>query len=79
MGVLDGRVAHEVGGHGGIETDMSKAVMTEEYRVRRLRELPLHRFGSVDDVAACALFLASDAAGYVTGQILQPKGGWIMP
>jgi 3-oxoacyl-[acyl-carrier protein] reductase len=80
-------LAHEVGVHGitvnaiapgGIETDMSKAVMTPEYRARRLNELPLHRFGSVEDVAACAVFLASPGAGYLTGQVLQPNGGWVM-
>src|SRR5262249_60018608 len=60
---------------GGIETDMSKAVMTAEYRERRLRELPLRRFGSVDDVAYCAVVLASEDAGYLTGQILHPRGG----
>jgi len=62
---------------GGIETDMSKAVMTEEYRERRLRELPLRRFGSVEDVAYCAVVLAADEAGYLTGQILHPSGGWV--
>lgn len=81
-------LAHEVGMHGitvnavapgGIETDMSKAVMTPEYRAKRLAELPLRRFGDVEDVAACTVFLASDGAGYLTGQVLQPNGGWIMP
>jgi 3-oxoacyl-[acyl-carrier protein] reductase len=81
-------LAHEVGEHGitvnaispgGIDTDMSRAVMTPEYRARRMKELPLKRFGAVEDVAACAVFLASDGAGYLTGQVLQPNGGWIMP
>jgi len=81
-------LAHEVGEHGitvnavspgGIETDMSKAVMTPDYRTRRLNELPLRRFGSVEDVASCAVFFASDEAGYLTGQILHPSGGWVMP
>jgi len=80
-------LADEVGAHGitvnaiapgGIETDMSKGVMSAEYRERRLRELPLRRFGSVEDVAYCAVVLASDAAGYLTGQILHPSGGWVM-
>ena len=80
-------VAHEVGAHGitvnaispgGIDTDMSKNVMTPEYRERRLRELPLHKFGHVDDVAACAVFFASDEANYLTGQCLHPSGGWVM-
>ena len=79
-------LASEVGGHGitvnaiapgGIETDMSRDVMTPEYRARRLAELPLRRFGSVDDVAYCAVVLASDEAGYLTGQILHPSGGWV--
>jgi 3-oxoacyl-[acyl-carrier protein] reductase len=79
-------LAAEVGAHGitvnaiapgGIDTDMSRDVMTPEYRARRLAELPLRRFGSVDDVAYCALVLASDEAGYLTGQILHPSGGWV--
>src|SRR5262249_42890225 len=63
---------------GGIDTDMSRAVMTAEYRERRLRELPLRRFGHVEDVAYCAVVLASNDAGYSTGQILHPSGGWVM-
>ncbi|HET9926291.1 MAG TPA: 3-oxoacyl-ACP reductase family protein [Methylomirabilota bacterium] len=79
-------LAVEVGSHGitvnaiapgGIETDMSRDVMTAEYRARRLAELPLRRFGHVDDVAYCAVILASDDAGYLTGQILHPSGGWV--
>lgn len=79
-------LAAEVGVHGitvnaiapgGIDTDMSRDVMTPEYRARRLAELPLHRFGSMDDVAYCAVVLASDEAGYLTGQILHPSGGWV--
>jgi 3-oxoacyl-[acyl-carrier protein] reductase len=62
---------------GGIETDMSRDVMTPEYRARRLAELPLRRFGSVDDVAYAAVVLAADDAGYLTGQILHPSGGWV--
>ena len=79
-------LASEVGCHGitvnaiapgGIETDMSKDVMTPEYKARRLAELPLRRFGSVEDVAYCAVVLAADEAGYLTGQILHPSGGWV--
>jgi 3-oxoacyl-[acyl-carrier protein] reductase len=80
-------MAAEVGQHGitvnaiapgGIETEMSRNVMTPEYRTRRLAELPLRRFGSMEDVAYCAVFLAADEAGYLTGQILHPSGGWVM-
>jgi 3-oxoacyl-[acyl-carrier protein] reductase len=81
-------IAHEVGEHGitvnaiapgGIDTDMSRAVMTAEYRARRKKELPVRHLGSLDDVAYCALILADEAAGYLTGQVLQPNGGWVMP
>ena len=80
-------LASEVGGQGvtvnaiapgGIETDMSRGLMTPEYRARRLAELPLQRFGRVEDVAYCAVMLAADEAGYLTGQILHPSGGWVM-
>ena len=80
-------LAHELGPHGitvnaispgGIDTDMSRAVMTPEYRERRVSELPLRRFGSVDDVGYSAVVLASEEAGYLTGQILHPSGGWVM-
>ena len=80
-------VAHEVGEQGitvnaiapgGIDTDMSRAVMTPEYRARRMKELPVRHLGTLDDVAYCALFLADEAAGYLTGQVLQPNGGWVM-
>lgn len=81
-------MAFELGEHGitvnalapgGIDTDMSKAVMTEEYRARRIKELPVHRLGTLDDLTYCAVFLAAEEAGYLTGQILQPSGGWVMP
>jgi 3-oxoacyl-[acyl-carrier protein] reductase len=80
-------LAHEVGEHGvtvnaiapgGIDTDMSRAVMTPEYRARRTKELPVRHLGTLDDVAYCALFLADEAGGYLTGQVLQPNGGWVM-
>jgi 3-oxoacyl-[acyl-carrier protein] reductase len=80
-------VAHEVGEYGitvnaiapgGIDTDMSRAVMTPEYRARRTKELPVRHLGALDDVAYAALCLADDAAGYLTGQVLQVNGGWVM-
>jgi 3-oxoacyl-[acyl-carrier protein] reductase len=81
-------IALEYGGHGitvnaiapgGIDTDMSRAVMTPEYRARRIQELPVRHLGEVEDVAYCAVFLATEQAHYLTGQVLQPNGGWVMP
>ena len=80
-------VALEVGEHGitvnavapgGIDTDMSRAVMTPEYRARRIKELAVRRLGTLDDIAYAALCMADDAAGYLTGQVLQVNGGWVM-
>jgi 3-oxoacyl-[acyl-carrier protein] reductase len=41
-----------------------------------LRNIPLKRFGEPDDIARAILFLASDWAGYITGQTLHVNGGW---
>jgi len=47
-------------------------------REQALAFIPLGRFGSVEDVAEAAWFLCSDAAGYITGQVLQVDGGMVM-
>jgi 3-oxoacyl-[acyl-carrier protein] reductase len=63
---------------GPIETDML-ANITPDWKTMKLAELPLARFGRVSDVAPTAVFLASDAAAYYTGQVLGPNGGDVMP
>jgi len=66
-------------GPGSIITDMNAGVYPDEAaRQRRMSELPLRRFGSPRDVAECALFLASDAGSFLTGQMLGPNGGNVM-
>jgi len=62
---------------GFIETDMT-AAMTEKARAAVLGAIPLGRVGRAEDVAAAALFLVSDAAAYVTGQVLAVDGGFHM-
>jgi 3-oxoacyl-[acyl-carrier protein] reductase len=62
---------------GFIETDMT-AVLNEELRGEVLKTIPLKRFGRVEDIANAALFLASPAAGYITGQVLTVDGGMVM-
>lgn len=59
---------------GYIETDMT-AALSEEVRAGFVEAIPLKRAGSSADVAAAAAFLASDAAGYITGQVLKVDGG----
>ena len=60
---------------GWIQTAFAEEVMEEEYYAARLREIPLGRFGTPEDVAATAVFLASDAASYITGELIKVNGG----
>jgi 3-oxoacyl-[acyl-carrier protein] reductase len=51
---------------------------TEEWRTRKLGELPIGRFGEVSEVTPTALLLASDGGSYYVGQTLGPNGGDVM-
>ena len=51
----------------------------EEAQAQRATEIPLRRLGSPRDVAECALFLASEGSNFLTGQMLSPNGGNVMP
>ncbi|UFJ42075.1 3-oxoacyl-[acyl-carrier-protein] reductase [Brevibacillus humidisoli] len=62
---------------GFIETDMTDK-LGDELKTDMLRQIPLARFGQVDDIAQVVRFLASDAAGYMTGQTLHVDGGMYM-
>ena len=59
---------------GFIETAMTQD-LAEEVRARLLEQIPAGRLGSVEDVARVVRFLATDAAGYITGQVLHVNGG----
>jgi 3-oxoacyl-[acyl-carrier protein] reductase len=59
---------------GFVETDMT-AAMTDARRTEVLAGVPLQRYGTVDEIAGAALYLASDAAAYVTGSVLAVDGG----
>jgi 3-oxoacyl-[acyl-carrier protein] reductase len=62
---------------GFIVTDMTDA-LPEATRQVLASQVPLGRLGDVDDIAQAILFLASDAAGYITGQVLGVNGGMHM-
>ena len=62
---------------GFIETDMT-AAMTDKAREAVVGAIPMGRVGQPRDVAAAVVYLASDAAGYVTGQVLAVDGGFHM-
>lgn len=62
---------------GSIETDALATVLTDEIRQEMIRLTPMARLGEVEDIAACALYLASPAASYVTGEIYGVNGGLV--
>jgi 3-oxoacyl-[acyl-carrier protein] reductase len=63
---------------GFIDTDMTRAL--DAAQVEALRgQIPAGRLGTVEDIAAGVIFLASDAASYITGETLNINGGMYMP
>jgi 3-oxoacyl-[acyl-carrier protein] reductase len=79
-------VAREVGSRnitcnavapGFIETAMT-AVLGEEFKQNAVKQIPLGRVGSPEDVASAVAFLASDQASYITGHVLSVNGGMLM-
>jgi 3-oxoacyl-[acyl-carrier protein] reductase len=62
---------------GFIATAMTD-VLTEEQKTRINQNIPMARMGSPDDIAAGVLYLASEQAGYVTGQTIHVNGGMLM-
>jgi 3-oxoacyl-[acyl-carrier protein] reductase len=59
---------------GFIDTDMTRA-LSEEQRTALLARIPLGRLGQPEDIAAAVAYLASPAAGYITGAVLHVNGG----
>lgn len=62
---------------GFIDTDMTRA-LPDAQRQALLQHIPLGRLGSVEDIAQAVAFLASDAAGYITGTTMHVNGGMYM-
>ena len=63
-------------GPGYIDTPMTAALQEDEARMRMVLErTPMGRLGRPEEIAATALFLASDDSSYFTGELLHPAGG----
>ena len=86
MIALAKRVAQEMGpkgvranaiAPGFIDTAMTQA-LSDEVRKEWTSKIPLRRGGTVEDIASCALFLASDMSSYISGQVIQVDGGMNM-
>jgi len=62
---------------GFIDTNMT-AALSEEFKQTAVKQIPLGRVGSPQDVASAVRFLASDEAAYITGHVLNVNGGLLM-
>jgi 3-oxoacyl-[acyl-carrier protein] reductase len=62
---------------GFVATELT-ASLGEDWRAKILEQTPLGRFGQPEEIAAAVAFLASDEAGYITGQVLGVDGGLVM-
>jgi 3-oxoacyl-[acyl-carrier protein] reductase len=62
---------------GFIDTDMTKA-LSEPQREQLLKHIPLGRLGEPADIAHAVCYLASDLAGYITGETIHINGGMLM-
>ncbi len=60
---------------GLILTEMGKSI-PDQHRAEMLRQIPLGRCGEPSEIANAVLFLCSDLASYITGQVLHVNGGW---
>jgi len=62
---------------GFIETAMTE-VLSDEFKQNAVKQIPLGRVGTTDDIAGAVAFLASDDASYITGHTLSVNGGMLM-
>jgi 3-oxoacyl-[acyl-carrier protein] reductase len=62
---------------GFIETAMTE-VLSEEFKQNAIKQIPLGRVGTTEDIASAVAFLASDEASYITGHVLSVNGGMLM-
>ncbi|MEN8904919.1 MAG: SDR family oxidoreductase [Clostridiales bacterium] len=62
---------------GVIETDMLNE-FTDEDKKQILSEIPMNKFGGIEDISKLIYFLASEKSSYITGQVISPNGGFVI-
>ena len=62
---------------GFIDTKMTKNI-NEEFKKKLIENIPLGKLGAGNDIANCALFLASELSSYITGETIHVNGGMYM-
>jgi 3-oxoacyl-[acyl-carrier protein] reductase len=62
---------------GWIQTAFADDIMEKEYYQARIKEIPMQRFGLAEDVANAAVYLASDEATYLSGEVINVNGGLV--
>ncbi|UWG97586.1 MAG: 3-oxoacyl-ACP reductase FabG [Candidatus Dehalobacter alkaniphilus] len=62
---------------GIVQTDMLDSFSDEELNALK-QQTPLMKLGSPEDIASCALYLASEGADFITGQVISPNGGFVI-
>ena len=62
---------------GSVATDALATVLTPQIEETMVALTPMARLGALEDIAACALYLASPASSYVTGEIVGVNGGLV--
>jgi 3-oxoacyl-[acyl-carrier protein] reductase len=62
---------------GPVDTPMTRALHTEQFRREYENAIPMNRYGTVGEIAAAVMYLVSDDAGFVTGVTLPVDGGFL--
>jgi NAD(P)-dependent dehydrogenase (short-subunit alcohol dehydrogenase family) len=74
----DGILTNAIG-PGYFKTEMTKVLFEDQQKVEWMKSrIPLKRTGNVEDIQGAAVFLASDASNYITGQTIYVDGGWLI-